>query len=79
MAAGLISWVLLEVLQPDTYWPPQLIGLLMSAAGMAIGSLAPHVVGRPTPLAPAHAYLHGHAAHAHEEAHHPHRVAPPND
>ena len=74
MAAGLISWVLLEVLQPDTYWPPQLVGLLMSAAGMVIGSLAPHVVGRPTPLEPAHAALHHHAAaqtlHVAEPPHH---------
>jgi len=73
MAAGLISWVLLEVLQPDTYWPPQLVGLLLSAAGMVIGSLAPHVVGRPTPLEPAHAFLHAHAAHPHEGAHHSHQ------
>ncbi|MFA7243388.1 MAG: sodium:solute symporter family protein [Sulfuricellaceae bacterium] len=66
MTAGLVSWILLEVLQPDTYWPPQLVGLLMSAAGMAVGSLMPHFVGKPTPMAPAHAYLHTHAARSHE-------------
>ena len=59
---GLLSWLLLEILQPDTYWPPQLVGLLMSAAGMVAGSLLPHFVGRPTPLPPAHEELHRHAA-----------------
>ncbi len=73
MAAGLVSWLLLEALQPDTYWPPQLVGLLMSAGGMVIGSLLPHFVGRPTPLAPAHAVLHHHAAAQTEHvAEHPH-------
>ena len=74
MAAGLVTWVLLEALQPDTYWPPQLVGLLMSGGGMVIGSLLPHIVGRPTPLAPAHAVLHHHAAtqtgHVQEHPHH---------
>lgn len=74
MAAGLVSWLLLEALQPDTYWPPQLVGLLMSAGGMVIGSLLPHFVGRPTPLAPTHAELRHHAAaqseHVPELPHH---------
>jgi SSS family transporter len=71
IAAGLVSWLLLEFLQPDTVWPPQLVGLLMSAAGMVAGSLTPHVIGKPTPLEHAHAYLHGHAAHprAHPPSH----------
>ena len=38
---GLGSWLLLELLQPDTYWPPQLVGLLMSVAGMLLGSSLP--------------------------------------
>ncbi len=66
IAFGLVSWLLLETLKPDTVWPPQLAGLLLSAAGMVIGSLLPHFVGRPTPLEPAHAFLHEHAAHPHE-------------
>ncbi|MDQ1316219.1 MAG: hypothetical protein QG662_2328, partial [Pseudomonadota bacterium] len=74
MAAGLVTWILLEVLQPDTYWPPQLVGLLMSAGGMLVGSLLPHIVGRPTPMEPAHAVLHHHAAaqtgHVQEHPHH---------
>ncbi len=69
--AGLVTWVLLELLRPSTVWPPQLVGLLASAAGMVIGSLLPHFVGKPTPLEHAHAYLHGHAAHSHEGVVHP--------
>lgn len=47
IALGLISWLTLEWIQPDTYWPPQLVGLLMSVFGMLTGSLlrdhhAPH-------------------------------------
>ncbi len=74
IAAGLTSWIVLEVLQPDTIWPPQLVGLLLAAAGMVIGSLLPHRIGRPTPLAPAHTVLHHQAAHPHggeHPLHHP--------
>jgi len=46
IALGLISWILMETLQPDTYWPPQLVGLLMSLAGMLIGSLLPNMIRR---------------------------------
>ena len=49
--AGFGSWLVLEVLQPDTVWPPQLLGLLAAIAGMIAGSLLPHFVGRPTPPA----------------------------
>lgn len=38
---GLGSWLLMELLQPQTYWPPQLVGLLMSVAGMLLGSALP--------------------------------------
>lgn len=74
IAAGLVSWLLLEWLKPDTVWPPQLAGLLFSAAGMIIGSLLPHFVGRPTPLHRTHEDLHHHAAgqteHVAEYPHH---------
>lgn len=63
MAAGLSTWILLETLLPPEIWPPQLVGLLASATGMVIGSLLPHFVGKPTPLAHPHAELHHHAAH----------------
>ena len=39
---GLSSWLLMEIVQPETYWPPQLVGLLMSVIGMLAGSLLPH-------------------------------------
>jgi Na+/proline symporter len=44
IALGLSSWLLMEIMQPETYWPPQLIGLLMSVAGMLAGSLLPNVM-----------------------------------
>jgi SSS family transporter len=42
IAMGLISWGAMEVIKPDTYWPPQLVGLLLSIAGMLVGSLLPN-------------------------------------
>jgi len=44
IAMGLISWMAMEILQPDTYWPPQLVGLLMSVTGMLAGSLLPNMM-----------------------------------
>ncbi len=44
IAMGLITWMTMEILQPDTYWPPQLVGLLMSVAGMLAGSLLPNMM-----------------------------------
>ena len=35
---GVTSWLLLEISHPDGVWPPQLLGLLMSLAGMLAGS-----------------------------------------
>ena len=35
---GVSSWLLLEIFLPDGLWPPQLFGLLMSLAGMLVGS-----------------------------------------
>jgi Na+/proline symporter len=59
---GLGTWVLLEVLQPETIWPPQLVGLIAAICGMIAGSLSPHVVGRPSPHVERHAELHHRAA-----------------
>ncbi|MHB1247697.1 MAG: high affinity choline transporter 1 [Sulfuriferula sp.] len=39
IALGVSSWLLLEIFHPDGLWPPQLFGLLMSLAGMLVGSL----------------------------------------
>jgi Na+/proline symporter len=39
MIMGLGSWLFLEIFIPDVPFEPQLVGLLMSAIGMVIGSL----------------------------------------
>src|SRR5262245_24157648 len=74
IAGGLGSWLTLELLKPETVWPPQLLGLFAAIAGMLIGSLLPHVVGRATPASPAHEGLHHRAAaqthHVSAQAHH---------
>lgn len=84
IAAGLTTWVLLEVfIGHEGVWPPQLVGLIASAAGMVAGSLLPHWVGRPTPLPATHEHraVHPHpvspelAEHPHHPAEHPHRAA----
>ena len=41
---GLGAWLLMEVLQPDTYWPPQLVGLLFSVTGMLVGAMLPNMM-----------------------------------
>lgn len=46
IALGLISWISLEVVAPEGYWPPQLVGVLMSLTGMLLGSLLPQVIGK---------------------------------
>ncbi len=43
---GLVSWLLMEQFSPDGIWPPQLVGLLMSLAGMLAGSLLPNMMRR---------------------------------
>jgi hypothetical protein len=46
--AGLMTWMGLEVFgPPDSVWPPQLVGFLMAAVGMVIGSLLPWKIGVP--------------------------------
>ena len=44
IAMGLVSWLAMEWIEPDTYWPPQLVGLLMSVTGMLAGSLLPNMM-----------------------------------
>lgn len=44
--------------------PPQLVGLLVSAIGMVVGSLLPQWVGHKLPQEPAHHHLHHRAAAA---------------
>jgi hypothetical protein len=60
---GLGSWLLIEVLIGEASpVPAQLIGLLVSAAGMVAGSLLPQWVGHRLPHEPDHAALHHQAA-----------------
>lgn len=59
---GIGTWLLLKNLQPDSIWPPQLLGLFASAAGMLIGSLLPNMTGGKLPQQPEHAELHHQAA-----------------
>ncbi|MDB5838449.1 MAG: sodium:solute symporter [Herminiimonas sp.] len=47
IVSGIGSWLLLELAAPAGYWPPQLVGVLMSLSGMIVGSLAPQLGGRP--------------------------------
>lgn len=46
ISAGVSSWLLLEIFNADGLWPPQLVGLLMSALGMLTGSLLPNLSRR---------------------------------
>jgi Na+/proline symporter len=41
MMGGLGTWIALEMIAPDALLPPQFAGLLVSVAGMVIGSLLP--------------------------------------
>jgi Na+/proline symporter len=46
IAAGLTTWLALEIFSPsDSIWPPQLAGFIMAAAGMVAGSLLPQKIG----------------------------------
>ncbi|MDD5365815.1 MAG: sodium:solute symporter family protein [Gallionellaceae bacterium] len=41
MILGIVTWLGLSYADPDGFWPPQFAGLLMSIAGMVVGSLSP--------------------------------------
>jgi SSS family solute:Na+ symporter len=43
---GLVTWIALEIVAPDGLFPPQLAGLLVSIAGMLLGSLLPQWYGK---------------------------------
>jgi SSS family solute:Na+ symporter len=44
IAAGLTTWIVLELIGPqDPVWPPQMVGFLMAGAGMVGGSLLPRL------------------------------------
>jgi solute:Na+ symporter, SSS family len=43
--AGLMTWIGLELFGPsDSVWPPQLVGFLVAATGMVVGSLLPQKI-----------------------------------
>jgi Na+/proline symporter len=65
---GLVTWINLEIINPEGLVPPQLAGLLVSLAGMIAGSLATRSHHRPV----------AHAAHPpHGTAQPPHGAAQP--
>ena len=49
---GLVTWINLELIDPTGLVPPQLAGLVMSLAGMVVGSLLP--LGKSGPHPSAH-------------------------
>ncbi|MDE2600645.1 MAG: sodium:solute symporter family protein [Rhodocyclaceae bacterium] len=64
---GVLSWLLVEfMVGAESLVPPQMVGLVVSFAGMFAGSLLPQWVGRPTHMFDPHAELHHQAAaHTH--------------
>lgn len=42
---GLVSWIGFEIASPEGLVPPQLVGVVVSAVGMVLGSLTPQVYG----------------------------------
>jgi solute:Na+ symporter, SSS family len=53
IVGGLVTWIVLEIVAPDGLFPPQLAGLLVSIAGMLLGSLLPQWYGNPRARAAA--------------------------
>jgi Na+/proline symporter len=49
IAAGLATWIALEIAAPEGLFPPALAGLFASVAGMIAGSLAPFATPTPRP------------------------------
>jgi SSS family solute:Na+ symporter len=58
MAVGLGTWLTLEAVNPEGFFPPQFAGFLASIAAMILGSLLPQVYARGT----GHAYAAPRAA-----------------
>lgn len=44
MSLGIVSWISLEITNPEGIWPPQLVGLLFSVVGMVVGSYLPRLL-----------------------------------
>ena len=51
IVAGLGTWLTLEgAATPDQVWPPQLVGVLVAAGGMVVGSLLPQWITHPATI-----------------------------
>ena len=50
---GLTTWIGLELMAPEGFWPPQLAGVLASLLGMVAGSLLPQVIAPRESATPA--------------------------
>ena len=59
MALGLATWISLELVAPEGFFPPQFAGLFAAIFGMLAGSLLPQWYG----VAPEHGRHHGAARH----------------
>ena len=68
IVSGLTTWLVLEgTVTPDQVWPPQLVGVLMAAGGMVVGSLLPQWITHPATIdAPV-----GHRSHSMPVESHP--------
>ena len=53
LAAGLVTWVSMEIYDPNGFFPPQFAGLLASIAGMVAGSLLPQRIASQAAHRPA--------------------------
>jgi SSS family transporter len=69
--AGLVTWLVCEVLVQSEVWPAQLLGLFASAGGMLLGSLTPQRIGLEKHHLPEHSHEH------HSAASHTHHVNKP--
>ncbi len=64
---GITVWLIGSIFGPeDPLVPAQFAGLIASAIGMVIGSLAPQFIRGPLPERHEHEFLHEHAAHPHQ-------------
>lgn len=49
IAAGLMTWISLELYNPEGFMPPQFAGLIAAISGMIVGSLLPQWFGKAEP------------------------------
>jgi len=61
---GLITWIVMEQVDPEGIVPPQMVGLAAAIFGMIVGSLAPRVIGGAGHPSVVDESIHG-TAHTH--------------